>query len=71
MKAPSEDDRFVAVSAYLSDEHFGYDNWHCAQFGVKARPAVLILCADKQEQRDALDFLEARAATFAAEGSQE
>lgn len=62
MKAPSQADRFVKVGAYLSDEDFGYDNWHARQFGInEARPAVLILCRDEAEQLEALEFLRHRA----------
>lgn len=62
MKAPSQTDRFVKVGAYLSDEDFGYDNWHARQFGIAtARPAVLILCRDEAEQLEALEFLKSRA----------
>lgn len=62
MKAPSQADHFVAVQAYLSDEDFGYDNWHARQFASKGnRPAVLILCRDKAEQQAALEFLRDRA----------
>lgn len=69
MKAPSHTDRFVRVTAYLSDVDFGYDNWHARQFpagmrdlDTELRPAVLIVCKDQAEQDEALAFLEARAA---------
>lgn len=70
MKAPSHADRFVKVNAYLSDENFGYENWHARQFGASGdgkRPAVLILCADIEEQRAAMAYLEERAAAKAGQ----
>ena len=67
MKPPSLTDRFVRVTAYLSDADFGYENWHARQFGSGALIAgtptkcgVLILCEDEVEQKEALAFLEDR-----------
>jgi len=59
MKAPSQQDRFVKVRAYLSDRDFGYENWHARQFASpeESRPAVLILCHDETEQAQALAYL--------------
>ena len=67
MRPPSTADRFVRVTAYLSDRDFGYDNWHARQFAAGtgpggSRPAVLVLCRDEAEQREALAYLEQRAA---------
>lgn len=63
MQQPSLNDRFVKVSAYLTDETFGYDHWRAAQFSAPKRdkPAVLVLCADEAEQAACLAFLKARA----------
>jgi hypothetical protein len=65
--APSHSDRFVRVTAYLSDQRFGYDRWLADQFSGRAgyadyRPAVLVICRNKDEQDDCLAFLEARRA---------
>lgn len=61
---PRMGDRFVRVSAFLTDEVFGYEHWRAAQFASPdvptKRPAVLIVCRDEQEQREALAFLQAR-----------
>ena len=64
MKPPGLDDRFVPVSAYLTDEEFGYEHWRAAQFSApkKDRPAVLVICADEAEQAESLAFLKDRAA---------
>jgi len=55
MKAPCLTDRMVKVTAYLSDEGFGYENWHAAQFAapreIPTRPALLIICASDEERR--------------------
>jgi hypothetical protein len=47
MKAPSLDDRRVKVTAYLTDETFGYEHWRAAQFSPPdvptTRPALLVI----------------------------
>lgn len=61
MKPPSHDDQLVDVTAYMTDEHFGYDHWRATQFragmsqpvsDIQA-PALLVVCKDDRE-RDAL-----------------
>jgi hypothetical protein len=54
MKAPSLADRVVKVTAYLTDESFGYEHWRAAQFSAprRDRPAVLVLC-ETDAERDA------------------
>ena len=61
MKAPSLDDKVVPVTAYLTDEVFGYDHWRAAQFASgqnpisdHVRPAVLVLCTDATERAQRL-----------------
>jgi hypothetical protein len=65
VKPPSIDDRFVRVTAYMTDEEFGYEYWAARQFAsrdvVTRRPAVLIVCADRAEQEAALTYLRERA----------
>ena len=53
MKVPSLSDRRVKVRAFFTDEGFGYDYWQAKQFmtPADARPAVLIICEDEDEQR--------------------
>lgn len=55
MKVPSTADTIVRVNAYLSDEGFGYDNWHARQFGAPEPryPAVLVLCATEADREEA------------------
>ena len=67
MKVPSTNDRFVCVRAWLTDETFGYDHWRAAQFLApnQAQPALLILCESEAEQKEAVTFLEERAARTA------
>lgn len=66
MLSPSARDRFVKVTAYLTDQVFGYEHWRAAQFSAPdvevRRPAVLIICRDDIEQQAALAYLQARAA---------
>lgn len=55
MNVPRKDDRMVAVTAWLTDEVFGYDHWRAAQFAAggdpeQRRPAVLLLFADERER---------------------
>jgi hypothetical protein len=56
MKPPSLDDRRIKVTAYLTDETFGYDHWRAAQYsapdGPTCRPALLLVF-DTEAQRDA------------------
>jgi len=52
MKAPHWTDQYVRVSAYLTDESFGYDHWRAAQFAApstRTRPALLVLCESDEE----------------------
>lgn len=60
MKAPSLDDRAVKVTAYLTDETFGYEHWRAAQFSApkRDRPGILIICRDDQECAAILTELE-------------
>lgn len=54
MKAPSLTDIMVKVSAYLTDETFGYDHWRATQFcapDVPRRPALLLVF-DTEYDRD-------------------
>jgi hypothetical protein len=57
MKAPSETDTLVKVTAYLTDEEFGYEHWRAAQFSapddvrIRRRAAILVIC-DDADQRD-------------------
>jgi hypothetical protein len=54
MKTPSLNDCAVKVSAYLTDETFGYDHWRAAQFSSPGRDrfGVLVLF-ENEEARDA------------------
>jgi hypothetical protein len=54
MKPPSLTDRVVTVTAYLTDETFGYTHWRAAQFSAprQDRYGVLLLFATTAE-RDA------------------
>jgi hypothetical protein len=54
VKPPSLTDRVVTVTAYLTDETFGYEHWRAAQFSApKAdKPAALVLF-DTEAERDA------------------
>ncbi len=58
MKPPSLADRFVRVTAYLSDEIFGYDHWRAAQFSspkvAESRPAILQIFETDAERDAAL-----------------
>lgn len=62
MKTPSANDRFVRVTAYLTDETFGYEHWRAAQFCAPGasmeRPAVLIICRDQADRAAVLTKLE-------------
>ena len=59
MKPPSATDRVVKVRAYLTDEAFGYEYWRASQFcsPEDAQPAVLVICATKEEQERLLRIL--------------
>jgi len=63
MKAPSLDDRRVPVTAYLTDEVFGYEHWRAAQFsaphGPDSRPGILLIF-NTEAERDAA-FLKKKA----------
>jgi hypothetical protein len=60
MKAPSNDDRYVNVTAYLTDETFGYDHWRAAQFcSPPGRPAILIICSGEEDREQMLQRLRA------------
>lgn len=52
MNAPSIEDRFVRVTAYLTDEFFGYEHWRAAQFSApkSEKFGVLILFDDKTKR---------------------
>lgn len=53
MKAPSRTDRVVKVSAYLTDESFGYEHWRAAQFSAPTRDSFgLLLLFDHEAGRD-------------------
>ena len=54
MKPPSLDDHVVAVTAYLTDESFGYEHWRAAQYSAPRcdRHGALVLFATP-EARDA------------------
>ena len=45
MKPPGLDDTAVRVTAWLTDDTFGYDHWRAAQFSAPqcARHGVLVL----------------------------
>ena len=70
MNAPNKDDDFVNVTAYMTDEHFGYDHWRATQFraGMPSpgsdvqRPALLVIC-DSERARDAVRLAVERALT--------
>jgi hypothetical protein len=54
MKVPSLDDRAVKVSAYLTDETFGYEHWRAAQFSSPGRDRFgVLMLFENQEARDA------------------
>lgn len=54
MIPPSPKDTVVKVTAYLTDETFGYEHWRAAQFSAPdakvKRPGVLVLF-DSDEKR--------------------
>jgi hypothetical protein len=55
-KAPSLADLHVKVTAYMTDEVFGYDHWRAAQFSAPVVPSnrpALLLIFDTEEERDA------------------
>lgn len=66
MKAPSANDRVVAVMAYLTDAEFGYDHWKATQFLSPdgAVHAVLLIVPDKAAQTAVM----ARLMAFQEEG---
>jgi hypothetical protein len=58
MNTPSLSDRVVKVTAYLTDEVFGYDHWRAAQFSSpKGKPAVLLIY-DTEAERDAANVVQ-------------
>jgi hypothetical protein len=62
MKQPSHADRIVKVTAYLTDEAFGYEHWRAAQFSPSTdhtRPAVLLLFQDVGQRERLLTLLTA------------
>jgi hypothetical protein len=51
---PSLADRVVKVSAYLTDETFGYDHWRAAQFSTPGRDRYgALVLFETEEERDA------------------
>lgn len=54
MKTPSEVDTVVKVTAYLTDEAFGYEHWRAAQFSAPAAgwPALLLICKTKDDRAE-------------------
>lgn len=57
MKVPSTADDIVQVSAYLTDQTFGYDHWRAAQFSAPpmadGHPALLVICATEDDRAEA------------------
>jgi hypothetical protein len=54
LAAPSLTDRIVEVSAYLTDETFGYVHWRAAQFEERGREAVLVICREGESRAELL-----------------
>jgi hypothetical protein len=65
MIPPKPTNRFVRVTAYMTDEAFGYEHWRAAQFAspdvAVKRSGVLIICESEAEQVAALAYLRNRA----------
>jgi hypothetical protein len=63
MDVPSTRDRAVKVTAYLTDETFGYTHWRAAQFcppeAETHRPAVLVICTSVADRELVLAALAA------------
>lgn len=56
---PSRDDRAIRVSAYLTDETFGYEHWRAAQFSApKVDKFGALMLFETEKERD--DFLAAK-----------
>jgi len=66
MDVPSTRDRVVKVSAYLTNETFGYTHWRAAQFCAPAadRPSVLVICTSIADRERVLAALDAVLATL-------
>ena len=54
MDVPSKADNVVEVSAYLTDETFGYDHWRAAQFSAPKcdLPGVLLLFGSEEARAE-------------------
>ena len=54
MKQPSLTDKAVRVTAYLTDETFGYEHWRAAQFSApKLDKYGVLLLFDTKDEVDA------------------
>lgn len=68
MKPPSPEDTVVRVSAWLTDEAFGYTHWRAAQFSAPqiVRHGVLLLFATEEEANAAAQAVPPAAAAVTA-----
>lgn len=59
MKMPTLADRHVKVSAFLTDETFGYTHWQAKQFLAPegSKPALLVLFDTAADRESALTKL--------------
>lgn len=74
MKPPSKSDTIVEVSAYLTDQTFGYEHWRAAQFSAPAcdKPGVLLLFDTADERAEWIRESASRAARrFVSEGARD